>query len=217
MPQNLTVGAWMRHDVTSETDWRNVVDQIRDRFGRLDCLVNNAGICPIQRLSETSLEAWRKVAAVNVESVLLGMKVCLPLLKVSGAERVGGSSIVNVASTAGLVGVPFAAAYCASKGAVTLLTKAAAKEFAALKYPVRVNSLHPGTVESPMTDENFAQFVEAGWAPTVDLARTKATERNPMGRLARPEEVAGGVVFLCSSAASYVNGAEFVIDGGVTA
>jgi NAD(P)-dependent dehydrogenase (short-subunit alcohol dehydrogenase family) len=216
-PKDLAVQAWLELDVTSEADWRKTVDRIADQFGRLDCLVNNAGICRIQSISDTSAEIWRKTLAVNAESVLIGMKACLPLLRRSGEARRGGASIVNVASAAGLIGVPFVAAYCASKGAVTLLTKAAAKEFAALGYPIRVNSLHPSTVESPMTEENFAQFVKAGWGETPEVARAKELEKIPLRRLAAPEEVAAGVVFLCSSESSYMNGAELVIDGGVTA
>jgi NAD(P)-dependent dehydrogenase (short-subunit alcohol dehydrogenase family) len=207
----------MRQDVTSEADWQVVSERVRDQFGRLDCLVNSAGICPIQPISETSLEVWRKVLAVNVESILLGIKASLPLLRQAGEHRLGGSSIVNLASTAGLIGVPFAAAYCASKGAVTLLTKAAAKEFARLKYPIRVNSVHPWSVESTMMDANFARFVEVGAASSVESAHQESAQRNPLGRLARPEEIACGIVFLCSPESSYVNGAEFVMDGGATA
>ncbi len=208
---------WMRHDVSSEADWKDVLGRIHEEFGRLDCLVNSAGICPIERISETSLELWRRTSAVNVESVLLGIQATLPLLRESGKERIGGSSIVNLASVAGLRGVPFAAAYCASKGAVTLLTKAAAKEFAALKYPVRVNSVHPWSVESTMMDANFARFVEVGAYPSIEVARAKTAERNPMGRMARPEEIASGILFLCSPASSYMNGAELIIDGAATA
>lgn len=216
-PTGLTPQEWMRHDVTSEMDWKTVIERVRDQFGRLDCLVNSAGICPIHPIADTSLEIWRKVSAVNVESILLGMQASLPLLRESGADRLGGASVVNLASTAGLIGVPFAAAYCASKGAVTLLTKAAAKEFATLKYPIRVNSVHPWSVESNMMDANFARFVDVGLASSIETAHAKAAERNPMGRLARPEEVAAGIVFLCSSAASFMNGTELVIDGGATA
>lgn len=216
-PDNFAAQSWVRHDVTSEADWRSSVEFIRAKFGRLDCLVNSAGICPINRISDIAVEQWRRVASVNVESILLGIQACLPLLRESGADRTGGSSIVNLSSAAGLKGVPFAAAYCASKGAVTLLTKAAAKEFAALKYPIRVNSVHPGSVQSPMMDKQYALFVNTGWVSTVEEARRKTAEAHPMGRLARPEEVADGIVYLCSSASSFMTGAEFVIDGGFTA
>jgi NAD(P)-dependent dehydrogenase (short-subunit alcohol dehydrogenase family) len=208
---------WMRHDVTSEADWRNVLNWIRDHFGRLDCIVNSAGICPIQPIPEISLEAWRRVFAVNLEGILLGIQTSLPLLCQSGNARIGGSSIVNLASTAGLIGVPFATAYCASKGAVTLLTKAAAKEFGALSYPIRINSVHPWSVESAMMDANFARFVEVGVASSIEMARAKLAERNPMGRLAHAEEIAGGIAFLCSPASAYMTGAELVMDGGATA
>lgn len=208
---------WMKHDVTSEADWKQVIEAIAVQFGRLDCLVNNAGICPMERVETTSLEMWREVFSINVESILLGLKISLSLLRESGKDRVGGSSVVNISSAAGLIGVPLASAYCASKGAVTLLTQAAAKEFASLKYPIRVNSVHPGSLESPMMDRNLVRYVELGAGPSVDVERRKADEFIPMGRLGVPEEIAGGVAFLCSSASSYITGARIVMDGGVTA
>lgn len=216
-PHELSPDVWMQHDVTSSNDWDRVVGSIRGQFGRLDCLINSAGICPLERIERTSLELWRKVASVNVESILLGMQAALPLLRESGKDRPGGASIVNLASTAGIRGVAFTAAYCASKGAVTLLSKAAAKEFAVLKYPIRVNSVHPWSVDSPMMDLNLKRFVALGAAPSVEAAKASFTSRNPMGRLARAHEIAGSIVFLCSPAASFMNGAEIVIDGGTTA
>jgi NAD(P)-dependent dehydrogenase (short-subunit alcohol dehydrogenase family) len=216
-PRNSEVDCWLEHDATSVEAWHRVVTDTRKRFGRLDCLINCAGMCPITHIEETSLELWRKVSSVNVESILIGMQTSLPVLRECGKDRPGGSSIVNLASTAGLRGVAFAAAYCASKGAVTLLSKAAAKEFAALKYPVRVNSVHPGSVDSEMMASNLDRLVQMGLAPSIEAAKAKQAAGNPMGRMARAEEVAGGIVFLCSPAAAFMTGAEFVIDGGVTA
>lgn len=211
------VDLWAQHDVTSPEAWRTVIEQLHNRFGRLDCLINSAGICPLERLENTSLELWRKIFNVNLDSILIGMQAALPLLRESGAKRSGGSAIVNLASTAGIRGVALGTAYCASKGGVTLLSKSAAKEFGALKYPIRVNSVHPSSVEGPMMDLNFKRFVEMGAAPSVEVARADAAKRNVMGRMARAEDVAGGIVYLCTPAASFVNGAEFVIDGGLTA
>jgi NAD(P)-dependent dehydrogenase (short-subunit alcohol dehydrogenase family) len=216
-PGELGVDAWCPLDVTSPQDWQRVVSSIRDRFGRLDCLVNNAGISLVERIADTSLEQWRRVSSVNVESVLLGLQATLPLLCESGKQRPGGSSVVNVSSAAGLRGVAFNAAYCASKAAVTLLTKSAAKEFAALRYPIRVNSLHPGSVDTPMMDSIYARYVEVGMSPSVEAAKSAANAARPLGRMARPEDIAGGIVFLCSPAASFMTGSELVIDGGVTA
>ncbi len=205
-----------KHDVTSAADWQRVTERIRNQFGRLDCLINNAGMSLVERIEDTSVEQWRRVSGVNVESVLLGLQATLPLLKESGASRHGGSSVVNVSSVAGLRGCAFNAAYCSSKGALTLLTKSAAREFAALKYPVRVNSIHPAGVETHMIDSIFERYVEIGAWDSVSAGRATSDASTPLGRLARPEEVAGGIVFLCSSAASYMTGSEIVIDGGVS-
>jgi NAD(P)-dependent dehydrogenase (short-subunit alcohol dehydrogenase family) len=203
--------------VTSADDWARVVDDVRKRFGRLDCLINNAGIALVERMAETSLEQWRRVLSVNVESVLLGLQASLPLLRSSGKDRVGGSAVVNVSSTGGLRGVAFSAAYCASKGAVTLLSKSVAKEFASLKYPIRVNSIHPSSVETGMTDAIMARYVAAGLATSIQDLQAAGNASRPLGRMARTQEIAGGIVFLCSPAASFMTGAELVIDGGVTA
>lgn len=213
-PKDLNVDAWWKHDVTSTGDWRRLVDEIRRKFGRLDCLVNSAGVSLVQSIADTSIDQWRRVMSVNVESVLIGLKTSLPLLCESGKDRTGGSSVVNISSAAGLRGVAFNAAYCASKGAVTLLSKSAAKEFAALGYPIRVNSIHPGSVDTRMMDSILARYVELGRAVSMEEQKVAFTSRNPLGRMARPAEIAGGVVFLCSDAASFMTGSELVIDGG---
>jgi NAD(P)-dependent dehydrogenase (short-subunit alcohol dehydrogenase family) len=212
--QDSRVEAWMQHDVTSATAWSRVIGEIRQKFGRLDCLINNAGISLVERISDTSLAQWRQVMSVNVESVLLSLQAALPLLRESGVDRMGGASVVNIASGAGLRGVELHAAYCASKAAVTLLTKSAAREFAGLKYPIRVNSVHPTGVDTSMTDSIFDRYVEVGLAPSIEAAKAAAYVRHPLGRMARAEEIAGGVVFLCSPAASYITGTQLVIDGG---
>lgn len=216
-PYDLQVDCWLQHDVTSADAWGRVVGEIRSRFGRLDCLINNAGTSLVEHIAQTSIEQWRRASSVNVESVLLGMQASLPLLRESGATRAGGSSIVNFSSVAGLRGVAFNAAYCASKGAVTLLSKSAAKEFAALRYPVRVNSIHPGGVDTLMMDSIMERYVEVGFASSVEAVKAQFNAMSPYGRMAQPSEIAGGVVFLCSPAASYMTGSELVIDGGVTA
>lgn len=216
-PDGMRVDAWWRHDVTAADDWVRVVEKVRSQFGRLDCLVNNAGISMVERLADISLEQWRQVTRVNVEGVLLGIQATLPLLRESGSSRSGGSSIVNVSSIAGLRGGVFSAAYCASKGAVTLLSKSAAKEFAVLRYPIRVNSVHPGGVETKLMDSVLARYVELGLAASTEEQRAAFNAMSPLGRMARAEEIAGGIVFLCSPAASFVTGSEMVVDGGLTA
>lgn len=216
-PKNWEGDIWWQQDVTSPIEWARVIDETSTRFGRLDCLINNAGICPIESIAETSLEQWRRVMSVNVEGTLLGMQASLDLLRKSGADRVGGSSVVNVSSVSGLRGGGFAAAYCASKAAVALLSKSAAKEFATLKYPIRVNTIHPGSVKTQMGERNLPRLVEMGLAKSVEELEVNLMTQIPLGRAARPEEIASGVVFLCSPAASYVLASELVIDGGLTA
>lgn len=207
----------LRHDVTSETDWQRVADELQQRYGRLDALVNVAAIAPVASIEDTSIDAWRKVQAVNVESIVIGMRALLPLLKISGKTRPGGASIVNFSSVGGLRGAALCAAYCTSKGAVTLLTKSAAIEFAAMGYKIRVNSVHPGGIETEMLYSMMKRYVALGATPSVAAAQSGIVGQHPLGRLAKPEELGGGVVYLCSTAASFVTGSELVIDGGFTA
>lgn len=216
-PTDLRTDAWWRHDVTSADDWDRVAGDTRREFGRLDCLINSAGISLVERFSTMSIAQWRKVMTVNVESMVLGMQATLPLMSEAGRDRAGGSSIVNIASTAALRGVAFSTAYCASKAAVTLLSKAAAKEFAALRHPIRVNTVHPSAVESDMMESIVARYVEAGIASSIEQQNMIANAKRPLGRMARPDEIAGGVVFLCSPAASFMTGSDLIIDGAITA
>jgi NAD(P)-dependent dehydrogenase (short-subunit alcohol dehydrogenase family) len=216
-PKDMSVDAWLQHDVTSADDWARVATEVRSQFGRLDCLINNAAVSLVERTADTSIEQWRKVFSVNVESLLLGLQALLPLLRESGSDRVGGSSIVNFSSIAGLRGVPLNTAYSASKGAVTLLSKSVAKEFAMLRYPIRVNSIHPGGVDTRMMDSILARYVELGFASSMQEQRAVFNSMSPSGRMALPEEIASGVVFLCSPASSFMTGSQFVVDGGATA
>lgn len=218
-PDGLKVDAWKQHDVTSAEDWARLILYIRTQYGRLDCLVNGAGMSSVNSVANTSIADLRRMFAVNVESVLLGLQSSLSLLRESGGDRVGGSSVVNVSSVAGLRGVPLNSAYSASKGAVTLLSKSAAKEFAMLKYPIRVNSIHPGRVNTRLLDSILARYCEIGASSSAEaeLATAALNAQNPLGRVAGTEEVAGGIVFLCSTAASFMTGCEFVVDGGASA
>jgi NAD(P)-dependent dehydrogenase (short-subunit alcohol dehydrogenase family) len=216
-PEDLAAAAWLPLDVTSPDEWRSVVREVMVRFGRLDCLINNAGVSCVERMADVNLDRWRHVFSVNVESALLGVQAAVASLRCSGTERPGGSSVVNVSSTGGLRGVAFNTAYCASKGALTLFTKSLAKEFAALGYPIRVNSIHPGSVSTSMMDAILSRYVEAGLARSVTEQEATWRANRPLGRIARPEEIAGGIVFLCSPAASFMTGAELIVDGGVTA
>jgi NAD(P)-dependent dehydrogenase (short-subunit alcohol dehydrogenase family) len=206
-----------RHDVTSEADWARIAAAIEGKYGRLDALVNAAAIARVASIEETSLEAWRKLQAINVESVHIGTRAMLPLLKKSGATRLGGASIVNFSSVGGLRGAAFCASYCTSKGAVKLYTKSAAIEFGALKYNIRVNSVHPGGIKTEMLHSMMERYVELGAAPSVEACDAGISARHPIGRMGTPQEIGGGVVYLCSTAASFVTGSEFVIDGGFSA
>ena len=207
---------YLRHDVTSEADWTRVAGEIAGQHGRLDALVNNAGWSIVESIADTPLATWRRVQAINVESVLLGLHACMPMLREAGATRAGGASVVNFSSVGGLRGAAFNAAYCSAKGAVTLFTKSAAHEYGALKWPIRVNSVHPGGIDTAMMQGILDRYAELNGG-TSEAARAGVEARHPLGRLGDPAEIAGGVVFLCSPAASFMTGSELVIDGGFTA
>lgn len=189
---------FVRLDVTVESDWQRAVATAEQTCGELHILVNNAGIVRMAPLDETSLEAWNEVINVNQTGVFLGMKHAIPAMR-----RAGGGSIINISSIAGLVGLSNIPAYQASKGAVRLLTKNAAVQYAQDK--IRVNSVHPGRIETPMT------------TPLDAARREMVLSMTPLGRDGQPEEVAYGVLYLASDESSFVTGAELVIDGGFTA
>jgi NAD(P)-dependent dehydrogenase (short-subunit alcohol dehydrogenase family) len=188
-------------DVTSEADWQRAVAAAVSRFGKLDVLVNNAGIGGPGRVEDTTLEAWTQVMTVNATGVFLGSKAAIPALRAAG-----GGSIVNISSQLGLVGMENSSPqYQASKGAVRLLTKLTALQYA--KDKIRVNSVHPGPILTPMTEARRAD---------PDLYRLMVS-RIPLGRYGEPEEVAYGVLYLASDESSFITGSELVIDGGWTA
>ncbi|WP_380876627.1 dehydrogenase [Sphingomonas sp. DBB INV C78] len=208
---------YKRLDVTDEGQWTDLIAGIAAEHGRLDILVNNAGISVTNSIAETSLAEWRKCQAVNVEGLFLGTKIAADLLRQSGGARKGGSSVVNLSSVGGLNGSAYMAAYCASKGAVRLFTKSAAVEYAMLGWPIRVNSVHPGGIDTGMMDTIYARYVEAGLFPDDKTARATVSAGHAMGRMGEPDEIASGIVYLCTPAASFMTGSELVIDGGMTA
>jgi NAD(P)-dependent dehydrogenase (short-subunit alcohol dehydrogenase family) len=185
-------------DVTRAADWRAAVDSCQREFGGLDVLVNNAGIANVKGIEETSEEEWDSIVNINQKGVWLGMKAAVPAMR-----RRGGGSIVNISSIYGLIGSPGSAAYHGTKGAVRLLTKAAAVQYAPEK--IRVNSVHPGVILTPMVDVVPREELQ----PLIEMA--------PMKRGAQPEEVGWCVLFLASDEASFVTGTELVVDGGYTA
>ncbi len=202
------------HDVTSADNWARIAADVRERFGRLDCLVNNAGYSIVESIEATGIDVWRRVQAINVESVLLGLQATLPLLREASGRRQGGASVVNLSSVGGIRAAPFNAAYCAAKAAVAMFTKTAALEFATLGYGIRVNSVHPGGIETGMMGSIMQRYVDLGASPSLAAARAVTETRHPMKRLGEPQEIASGIVYLCSPASSFMTGAEMVIDGG---
>jgi NAD(P)-dependent dehydrogenase (short-subunit alcohol dehydrogenase family) len=204
-------------DVTDEGNWTRATDHARDTLGGLDILVNNAGIILRGKSAEMTLDDWRRVEAVNIDGVFLGTKASAPLLRERGARWAGGSAIVNLSSVMGLVGSGFSGAYSMSKGAVRLYTKSAALEFAQAGARIRVNSVHPGFIDTDMASGARRYFVERGLAPDDRTAHAMLVQRHPIGRLGAPEDVARAIIFLASDDAAFITGSELVVDGGYTA
>jgi len=204
-------------DVTREEDWTAAVAAITDRFGGLDILVNNAGVFLGMSLEEATLADWHRLCGVNLTGVFLGTKLSAPALRESGQRSAHGSAIVNLASVAGLVGSSNDPLYSMTKGGVTLFTKSAALEFARMGYRIRVNSMHPGTIDTDMGDQVLA--IRARNLGTNDLepARQQTLERIPIGRMGNVTDIAKGILFLASEDSGFMTGAGLVIDGGITA
>ncbi|MER6669704.1 glucose 1-dehydrogenase [Amycolatopsis japonica] len=190
----------VRLDVSSPENWSAAIELTRRRFGRLDILVNIAGVLDWPGIEETTKDGWDQVVAVNQTGTWLGMKAAMPLLRASG-----DASIINTSSVLGLVGSGAAAAYQATKGAVRLLTKTAAVEYAT--RGVRVNSVHPGVIATPMIQD----LLDEQGDRQPDIMRT------PMRRAGSPAEIAPAMLFLAGDESSFITGTELVIDGGLTA
>ena len=191
---------FVRLDVTNEAQWQGAVAATVARFGKLDILVNNAGIFLGNPVEDTTSQEWDQIMDINAKGVFLGTKLAIPEMR-----KAGGGSIINISSVAGLVGNPYSSAYNASKGAVRLLTKSTAIQYA--KDGIRANSIHPGVIETPMTQDvvNDPSFKEFRLAT------------NPIPRLGQPADIAYGALYLASDESSFVTGSELVIDGGRTA
>ena len=197
----------VHQDVTSEQRWAEVITEIIDRFGRLDVLVNNAGIALVGTVEDTSLEDWQTTQRVNLDAVFMGTREAIKVMKVSGG------SIINISSIEGIIGDPEVAAYNASKGGVRIFTKSAALHCAAQGYPVRVNSVHPGFIGTPLVSGAVASMSDVDGA----AFETRILDSIPMGRMGEPRDIAHGVLFLASEESSYMTGSELVIDGGYIA
>ena len=188
-------------DISKESDWKSAIAATDERFGRLDVLVNNGGVISLAGIEASELDEWNWIVSVNQTGTWLGMKHSVGLMRRSGQ----GGSIINLSSIYGVVGSGDCAAYTGTKGAVRLLTKTAAVEFA--KDNIRVNSILPGLIDTPMTKAVLEQFGNQH----PDIVRT------PLGRAGRPKEIAYGALFLASDESSFVTGTDLLIDGGRTA
>lgn len=200
---------YIHHDVTSEADWQSLMATVKETYGRLDILVSNAGIAIGAPVTEMSLDAFQRQNAVNLDGVFLGLKHCIPLMAESG-----GGSIINMSSVAGIKGAPGLAAYSMTKGGVRLLTKSVARECTDAGNKVRVNSVHPGIIETAIWNK-MGFSAEAG-ANEMDM-QTIAAAAVPGGVLGKPADIANGVLFLASDESAYMTGSELVIDHGFSA
>lgn len=215
---------FVAHDVSSEAAWKEVIDVVIAAHGALHVLVNNAGIALAGSTFEMSVEDWRRQLAVNLDGVFLGLKHGVPLM-----SRSGGGSVVNMSSTAGLVGNAGLSAYSASKGGVRMLSKSVALECARARNGVRVNSLHPGVIDTPIWSTNARaqqqQAEQPGGGVACSLRRLwrravlGAAGRSavPLGHAGTVLDVANAILYLASDESRYVTGSELVIDGGLTA
>lgn len=199
---------FMEQDVSDENRWPEVIDSALKQFGRLDVLVNNAGIQISMPLATTSLEDWRRVFQINVEGVFLGTRCAMDAMKSRG-----DGSIINISSTMAMVASELNAAYCASKAAVTHFTKTAALDGSMGDARVRVNSIHPGVIATPMIEREIEDVAKERGHSNTDSVRKEWNELCPFG-MGEVEDIAYGVVYLASDEAKYVTGSEMIIDGG---
>jgi 3(or 17)beta-hydroxysteroid dehydrogenase len=204
-------GRFVRHDVTSEASWQALLADVLQRDGRLDIVVNNAGVSGgAGSVESTDVETWQRVQAVNSEGVFLGCKYAIQGMKRTGPDKpTSKGSIVNISSVAGLQAGAGSIAYTASKGAVRLLSKSVALYCAEQKYDIRCNSVHPGGVDTPIFDLLW-QFMGR------DQGKALLDARHPIGRMAEPRELGEVVLWLASDRSSFVTGAEIAADGGIT-
>jgi NAD(P)-dependent dehydrogenase (short-subunit alcohol dehydrogenase family) len=197
---------YLHQDVTEEAEWERTIAAVRARFGRLDVLLNNAGIGMPGDVEHCTLEQWRQIMRVNLDAVFLGTKYAILAMKESG-----GGSIINFSSIEGIIGDPSLAAYNASKGGVRVFTKSSALYCAKAGYNIRVNSIHPGYIWTPMV-ENYLR--EQG---DVEGGRRMIDALHPVGHLGEPDDIAYGALYLAADESKFVTGSEMVIDGGYTA
>ena len=205
--------SFLHHDVTSEPRWIEVVAEVVKRYGRLDVLVSNAGIgIAVPSITEMSLEDWRRQTAINLDGVFLSVKHCLPAMR-----KTRGGSVIMMSSLAGLRGAAGLSGYCATKGGVRLFAKAIAMECATFGDGIRVNSVHPGIIDTPIWGKIPTEATgHTGQNAPID-PEERAKMATPLARAGHAMEIAQGVLYLASDASSYVTGTELVIDGGMNA
>lgn len=204
-------------DVSSEDHWTKAILACELTFGGLDILINNAGVFWLKPIAQTTIEAFRKMQSINVEGVFLGMKHAIPAIAKRSAQWPGGGAIVNISSVAGLTGASMAVAYNASKGAVRLMTKGAALECAGAGLNIRVNSVHPGVIETAMGQQVIDEYAASGAPGGANAIRDQMIQMHPLGRLGVASDVANAIVFLSSDRSGFMTGSEVVVDGGMTA
>jgi 3(or 17)beta-hydroxysteroid dehydrogenase len=204
-------------DVTRAHDWAAAIEAVAARFGGLDILVNNAGVFIPKGIEESTLADWERLCGVNLTGMFLGIKTCLPALRERGATSPQGSAIVNLSSIVGLVGSGLAPLYSLTKGGVTTFTKSAALECARKGYRIRVNSIHPGIIDTEMGGQAIAARAKATGASNLEAARQQAGAAHPIGRLGTATDIANGIIFLASDDAGFMTGAGLAVDGGWTA
>src|ERR1043165_8050600 len=203
---------YLHQDVTSEEQWVEVVAEVVARYGRLDILVSNAGIgIGVPSITMMTLEDWRRQTAINLDGVFLSVKHCLPAMR-----KTRGGSVIMMSSLAGLRGSAMLSGYCATKGGVRLFAKAIAMEWATFGDGIRVNSVHPGIIDTPIWGKIPTEAAGAGQNAPID-PEERAKMATPLGRAGYAEEIAQGVLYLASDASRYVTGTELVIDGGMYA
>jgi len=200
---------FVEHDVSQEGDWQRAIAQTEKAYGRLDILVNNAGVGEGKNIEDISLEEWRWVMSINLDGVFLGTKYAIEAMK-----KTGGGSIINMSSIEGLVGDSRMVAYDSSKGGLRTLTKSAALHCAQRGYNIRINTVHPGFIDTDMVRGFLKTHAKNG---DVASARKALEHLHPLGHLGDPEDVAYAVLYLASDESKFATGSELVVDGGYTA
>jgi NAD(P)-dependent dehydrogenase (short-subunit alcohol dehydrogenase family) len=210
--------AHFRHlDVTREEDWNSVMSDVCAKFGGLDVLVNNAGVELLKPVAQLTLDEWHWICRINLDGVFLGTKYGIAAMTEGSTSRPKGGSIVNLSSVAGIIGSAFQSAYNMTKGGVRLFTKSVAHECGLLGNGVRVNSVHPGIIRTPMMDAALKERIALGISKSEEEAMALGLSKHPIGRFGETDDVAKAIRYLASDESSFVTGAELVVDGGFTA